>query len=75
MKGKTIGGILLMVIGGVFILSLMGIHLGGLFSLVVGALFLYWGYTKWQEKGWSLSSIFFAGTRLGHRLWRHRGAH
>lgn len=57
MNGKAVGGIILMILGGTFVLGLFGLHLGGLFSLVLGGVLIYWGYTKWQEQGWTFSSI------------------
>ncbi|WP_413374569.1 LiaF transmembrane domain-containing protein [Alkalihalobacillus sp. 1P02AB] len=55
---KIIGGAFLIFIGITMILSLMGIHLGGLFGLIVGAGLLYWGYSRWQERGeWSFGTI------------------
>ncbi len=56
--GKMFGGALLILIGASVLLSMIGIHLGGLIGLAIGAWLLYWGYSKWQEKGgWSFSSI------------------
>ncbi|MDV2686285.1 hypothetical protein RYX56_18105 [Alkalihalophilus lindianensis] len=54
---KALGGILLLFIGLSMLLSMIGIHLGGVIGLVLGAWLMYLGYSKWQEVGWSLSSI------------------
>jgi lia operon protein LiaI len=54
---KALGGILLLFIGLSMLLSMIGIHLGGLIGLVLGAWLMYVGYSKWQEVGWSVSSI------------------
>lgn len=54
---KALGGAILLFIGVSILLSMFGIHLGGLIGLVLGAWLMYLGYTKWQETGWSPSSI------------------
>ncbi|GAE35685.1 hypothetical protein [Halalkalibacter akibai] len=56
--GKVIGGILLMFIGANIVLGMLGIHIGGLLGLVIGGCLLYFGYSKYKEKGkWSFGSI------------------
>ncbi|ARK29178.1 hypothetical protein [Halalkalibacter krulwichiae] len=60
--GKFIGGVLLMFIGSSILLGMLGINIGGLLGLVIGGCFLYWGYTKYQEKRkWTFSSILLFG--------------
>lgn len=48
---KTFGGVLLILLGASILLGMFGIHLGGIVSLAIGAWLIYWGYSKWQEKG------------------------
>lgn len=58
-SAKMFGGVLLILIGASLLLSMIGIHLGGLIGLAIGAWLLYWGYSKWQQKGgWSFLNIF-----------------
>ncbi|NEU31522.1 hypothetical protein GN156_12180 [bacterium LRH843] len=56
--GRIFGGMLLVLIGVSILLGMFGIHLGSIIGLAIGAWLLYWGYSKWQQKGrWSFSSI------------------
>jgi lia operon protein LiaI len=56
--GKIVGGILLIFIGASILLGMLGINIGGLIGLIIGGCFLYWGYSKFKEKGkWSFSSL------------------
>ncbi|WP_332631154.1 hypothetical protein [Halalkalibacter flavus] len=57
-SGKFIGGILLIFIGINILLGMIGVNIGGIIGLLIGGALLYFGYTKWQDKGqWSFSSI------------------
>ncbi|KHF42037.1 hypothetical protein [Halalkalibacter okhensis] len=57
-SSKFFGGILLIFIGLNILLGMIGVNIGGIIGLLVGGALLYWGYSKWQDKGqWSFSSI------------------